>query len=298
MAFEVTRQDKHWPRIPGVDHKYYIQNKILADCIGVGSGTMIRPGRVSGFNYSKGIGYALLTYFASQALGFRRLPFYEDRIYEKSIRQDSRQILENSLKISRNDVDEIVEEVKQIYQHTQKKLKEACLPTVKLRREIAANGSGYAETLMQLKDSAEVSGRQTIQFDMDTLNSFGDEGAYKHLADVTIEHEFQASDVFYCSNLIASEGDSQLVETGEWVIINRSPTGLVELPTNSVKYDSNNWKGGRPICAERAEYYRSKYEPIEYRNVTYIEDSFAKHGRSMKIRKIIARLLLLNSDLS
>jgi len=82
---------------------------------------------------------------------------------------------------------------------------------------------------MKLKDCAQIAGRNTIQFEMDTLNSFGDEGAYKHLSDVTIEHEFPAKDVLYCSNLVESKNRSNLMENGEWIIINRSPTGLVEL---------------------------------------------------------------------
>jgi len=120
MAFEVTRQNDYWPRFSSVDHKYYINNDMLADCIGIGSGSLHRSDRVSGFNYGKGLGYALLTYFVSQALGFRRLPFFEDRIYSRYINNDGQKILENSLQLNENDIYEIVEEVKNIYLHTQK----------------------------------------------------------------------------------------------------------------------------------------------------------------------------------
>ncbi|HGZ7313827.1 TPA: hypothetical protein ACOL2D_003193 [Vibrio parahaemolyticus] len=297
MVFEVTRQTKYWPRNSSLDHKYYIKNEMLADCIGIGSGSRNRPNRVSGFNYGKGLGYAYLTYFVSQALGFRRLPFHEDRFYGKYIHKKHWHNSENALVLDADDIHEIVEEVKLIYQHTQKKLKEASLTTVKLRREIAANETGYAETIIKLKDCAELLGRETIQFDMDTLNSFGDEGAYKHLADVTIEHEFPAEDILYCSNLVESKDGRDLMESGEWVVINRSPTGLVELPVGSIKYDSNNWGNKHEITHESAESFFSRYKPLEYRNVTYFEESYGTQGYIMSIRKKISKWLLSNNEL-
>ena len=298
MAFEVTLQNKYWPRNSSLGHKYYIKNEILSNCIGIGSGSMNRPGKVSGFNYGKGLGYAYLTYFVSQALGFRRLPFHEDRFYGKYIQEAHRHLSEKFLELGTDEIHEIVEEVKQIYQHTQKKLKEASLTTVTLRREIAANGTGYAETIIKLKDCSELLGRETIQFDMDTLNSFGDEGEYKHLADVTIEHEFPAEDILYCSNLVESIDGIDLMESGEWIVINRSPTGLVEFPVSSIKYDSNNWDRGNKITHESAESFLSRYKPLEYRNVTYLEESYGAQGYIMSIRKKISKWLLSNNELA
>ncbi len=298
MQFQVTRQNKYWPRNSSLDHKYYIENEVLVDCIGIGSGSMNRPDRVSGFSYGKGLGYAYLTYFVSQALGFRRLPFHEDRFYGKYIQEKDWHISKNALNLGADDIHEIVEEVKQIYQHTQNKLKEASLTTVKLRREISTNDTGYAETIIKLKNCAEFLRRETIQFDMDTLNSFGDQGAYKHLADVTIEHEFPAEDVLCCSNLVESKDGSDLMESGEWIVINRSPTGLVELPVGSIKYDSNNWDSKHEITHESAESFFSSYKPLKYRNVTYLEESYGTQGYIMSIRKKIAKWLLLNNNLA
>lgn len=300
MAFEVTRQNDHWPRFSSVDHKYYINNEILVDCIGVGSGSMYRSDRVSGFSYGKGLGYALLTYFVSQALGFRRLPFFEDRIYCEYIYNDRLNILKNSYQLNENDICEIVEELNDIYQHTQKKLKEAGLSTVKLRREIASNGTGYAETIMKLKDCAQLAGRNTLLFEMDTLNSFGDEGAYKHLSDVTIEHEFPAKNILCCSNLVESKSsrDLDLMETGEWIVINRSPTGLVELPVEAIRYDLKNWNNKNAIDLESAETFLSNNLPMKHRNVTYFEENYGTQGRAMRMRKKIARWLLSNNKLA
>lgn len=298
MAFEVTRQNEHWPSYSGEDHKYYIKNKILTDCIGLGSGAINRPERVSGFNYGKGHGYSLLTYFVSQALEFRRMPFFEDRFYSKYIEKNRRPASTSIFQVSTDDIHEIVEEVNVIYQHTQKKLEEASLSTVNLRREIAANGTGYAETLIKLKECAQFLGKETIQFEMDTLNSFGDEGGYKHLADVTIEHEFLARDVLYCSNLIESESGSNLMESGEWIIINRSPTGLVELPISSIKYDSKNWSDKNKITAKSAENFYLNHIPIEYRNVTYLEKSYGTQGKFMSLRKKISKWLVSNNEMA
>lgn len=298
MPDQITKQNEYWPRNSDGTHLYHVNNDILADCIGIGSGSICRPDRVSGFNYGKGLGYALLTYFVSQALNFRRLPFYEDRIYCKYIQKRRHQSDREINNISQDDIDAIVEEIRAIYEHTQEHLKEASLATVKVRREVASNETGYAETIMKLKECAEVLGQKTIQFDMDTLNSFGDEGAYKHLADVTIEHEFPASDVLYCSNLIETEGSRDLMETGEWVIINRSPTGLVEFPVASIKCDTANWASRNVMSTDSAKKFYKNHTPLEYRNITYLESFYGTYGKRMSIRKKLGRWLASNNELA
>lgn len=298
MIFQETRQSEYWPRHSNLEHRYCIKNTILADCIGIGSGTINRPDRVSGFNCGKGLGYAYLTYFVSQALGFRRLPFHEDRYYGRFIEAFHRQNAKNYLHLDADDIHEIVEEVKLVYQHTQKKLKEASLTKVKLKRRIAANETGYAQTIMKLKDCAELLGLETIEFEMDTLNSFSDDGTYGHLADVTIEHEFPAEDILYCSNLVKSSDTSLLVESGEWVVLNRSPTGVVEFPVKSIRYDKNNWDYKTVLTKESAERFFAEYVPIEYRNVSNFEKPYGNQGYIMSTRKKIAKWLLSNNELA
>ncbi|MEX6035786.1 hypothetical protein [Providencia hangzhouensis] len=72
---------------------------------------------------------------------------------------------------------------------------------------------------------------------MDTLNSFGDQNCY--WADIALELEVPAKDIFYCSQLIADRPfHSKTVESGEWIVINRSPTGVVHIPVSSIRIRS------------------------------------------------------------
>src|SRR5699024_7874514 len=173
----------------------------------------------------KSFGYALLTYFASVALGFRRLPFAEDRIYTNYF-GNTEKYKDVLSKLSLSRIELIAEEVRRLYEHTQASLKRVGLDEVNLRREIKSshtfNGQGsdqnYAETLIMLRDSCDVLGLSEFEIEMDTLNSFGDEGEY--VSEVKLELTIPAKDILYCSDLIGDRvGESKTMEPGEWVVI-------------------------------------------------------------------------------
>lgn len=270
--FVVTRQNDLFPLESNGNnlHGYKIQDQILSDCIGRGNGH--DPERVSGFNYGKNtFGYILLSYFTARALGFKRLPFCEDRIYASALKSDAdSKTLE---KLDGKRVESICNELTSIYQHTQTKLKRAGSLTVNLRREIrnVNSNDGYVETLIRLKKSADLLNLKEIQIEMDTLNSFGDEGHYRDCNGVSLELQIPIEDVLYCSNLIENtEGEyqSKNVETGEWIIVNRSPNGVVSLPTSSILYKDSYWKDTKPFPVEQDRSFinnpiilRSRYEP-------------------------------------
>ena len=262
--FNVTRQSDIFKN---ETCRFNIKDDLLFQCIGIGRGNSNRQGELQGFNSWKGDGYALLTYFASRALGFRRFPFCEDRIYAKHFiqSQDFKAILKQ---LDEQKIQTICNEVRAIYGHTQYKLSQKNIKFIRVRREIKSDEDryGYAETLIRLKQAGDLLHLNDVEIEMDTLNSFGDEGLYKSL--VTLELEIPVEDVFYCSCLIADRhGISKTMETGEWVVINKSPTGVVSIPTSSISYSPKAWGKQNPFDENKAQKFIDGYQPILIRDI-------------------------------
>ena len=287
--FKVTKQTELFPR-NSIDHQFHIKDDLLFDCIGLGKGNSYNPQRVTGFNCGKLFGYALLTYFASRAIGIRRLPFCEDRIYSQyfSRQEDEQRILGT---LDENRVNAICDELLALYQHTQHHLTSVVHQFVSIRREIKADDRGYAETIVRLKKSAELLGLPGIKFEMDTLNSFGDEGAY--CGNVTLELAIPIKDVLYCSCLIANRpGQPETMESGEWVVINRTPNGVVTLPTSAIRIRSGLWSEERPFTVKEAERFITSYSPIVLRPPNRILQTHGTHGlRPTLKQKVIQKAL-------
>ncbi|MGP2862769.1 hypothetical protein ACTVMW_11710 [Serratia bockelmannii] len=247
--------------------KYIVQDPLLSDCIGMGRANSANYSRVQGFNCGKDFGYALLIYFTSRALNISRIPFCEDRIYNGFHFRNKHED-EILLSLDEERVNEICSEIREIYKHTQRCLQQAGLDNVKLRRELSGqNTSTYIEHLMLRKAASETLGKDHLHIEMDSLNSFGDASEYLGL--ISLQLEIPAKDILYCYKLIESEHTkSWLVEPGEWVVLNRSPTGVVKLPTSSVlvrddkEYDNLLKK----MDSTFAENYLSKNSPLVLRS--------------------------------
>lgn len=296
--FEVTRQCEIFRNLPN-DKKFHISDDLLFDCVGLGCGNIHSSDRVQGFNFGKGDGYALLTYFAASALNFRRFPFCEDRVYAGYI-GDKLQIANTLSKLSESRINCIVEEVRALYEHTQAALSEHGLKEVQLRREIKhqsqhlsireASGS-YAENLVMLKESCDILQKADFEIEMDTLNSFGDEGAY--FSEVALELSIPAKDILYCSALVGNrDGHQPTMESGEWVVINRSPTGVVNLPVSSLVVRRDMWKRTKPISHDEAEKFIESYRPIVFRPFLKEERFYRSYGYRPSVRSVIANQLL------
>ena len=215
--FIPTQQKSLFPVSTTCDHQFVIRSNLLYDCIGYGPGSSFDSTRVTGFSYGKVFGYALLTYFAGRALNFRRLPFCEDRIYaDETLRKEYEKTLIRDL--DEATVRTICDELAALYQHTQTQLALRGVHTVSLERKIRNIGhSRYLETLVRLKQSAELLQLPSVLVDFDTLNSFGDEGLY--FGPVTLQLTFPASQILYCSALVAPRpGEKPACEAGEWVV--------------------------------------------------------------------------------
>jgi hypothetical protein len=298
---ELTRQSEiwgyHYANWEQKKQRYEIKDEILANCIGIGAGSLKSIDKpIVGFSYGKDNGYQLLAYLTELALGFRRLPWCHDRNYRSTSCDDENIINAILSQLTEQRIDELVAEVKAIYTHTQNELKKAGLKTVTLVRHIAAKDNNYAQTIMGISDCAEVLGLDYIEFEMDTLNSFSCEnGAYSHLSDVQIYHEFDVSDVLYCSSLLHFGDESSIfMESGEWVVINRSANGVVKLPTGSVTYDKTRWSDGLYLGAsvEKAEQVIAKWTPFHIRQERDFDKSYASFGKLPSWKRKLAGFLL------
>lgn len=285
----LTRQDELFPtgysssESPQVREEriskmqFHIKDELLYKAITYGDGLpspAVQRAIVS-FTVQKGPGYAMLVFFARQALGLYRLPYCEDRILSDWLFAQSReQVLEYAMTLSRERISAIVDEVQQLYGHTQAKLREAGVDNVTLVRRLYDGQPTSASTfekqhLSVVKHACEMLGRDTIELDMDTLNSFTcEEGTYPD-RQVELRLNIPARDVLYCTNLIATRDKDQptraAVETREWVIINRSASGTVKIPVSAVTVDPELSKLVLDMDERRASEILEKCEPVTLR---------------------------------
>lgn len=277
--FKLTKQSELWPRHARQGEnwiaaqsrqeatRFQIKDDLLYSCITYGDGV---PNNMRlGFTIGKGLGYVLLSYFVRKAFGIHRFPFFEDRLSASVPNGEHRSIKKILPLLTETRVDDICYELRRLYEHGQQQLAECGLRTVQLTRRVQNESNGfwgsnnYADLLVRLKEAAEYLGHNYIQFEMDFLNSFGDDGGYSHYP-VTMQLAIPAHDVLYCSAFVGSReksafgGDKDAVESGEWVILNRAPDGVVEVPSSAISY--------------REEAYRALYKPTEHEHRQFWED--------------------------
>lgn len=314
FEIDTTRQNSHFPTnsyfrretLSNEDFAaklqqqlFNIKDDLLYGLITYGDGLEREFRPFSGFTRNKGIGYAFLAFLVSRALNLYRLPFTPDRVYSQlpwgdEINKNLSKLL-NSLTPER--VEQICDEIRALYKHTQKMLTQAGLDEVVLTRRIydsdvrsgLSYDQNYATQIVRRKAKAQHFEEKTIRFEMDTLNSFGDDGGYSHYP-VTLEFRVPATDILYCANFIASRdnksGDYWIkhkyaVEPGEWVAINRNPNGIVEIPIEQIHINENykdcytrNWRRPDPQSEENL--------PIVLRDLAHVRRYHGYSGFGLK----------------
>ena len=155
--------------------------------------------------------------------------------------------------------DNMIEEIKSIYEHTQK-----CLDIdykgedyVELRRNLSGE---YASILLQLKANALEQNEKIIKIGADILNSFTSSfGSYG--MDVHIDMNIPKKDILCYSNVL----DVSVMESNEFIVINRSRDGLIEIPVDRIfkTYD------------RRSENIENRWEIVNYKKSSYHFVNFA-----------------------
>jgi hypothetical protein len=282
---------------------YHIKDDLLYDLITYGDDATRTKNLIKGFTYQKGIASGILTFLTNRAIDLYRLPFVPDRVYcSIRTREDGEALKALLATLSPSRVQSLTSEVRDLYDHTQRMLAKAGLTEVvltrRIRDEYAARPydvENYATKIVREKRIAEFHGQSSIKFEMDTLNSFGD-GGYGHYP-VMLEVCVPAADVLYCSNLIANRkidyterwvNHNHAVERGEWVVINRAPDGVIELPVEQIHLNDDCYDDSRSLSTTWLASQKVG-DPIVLRALDHLRREDHYHMRGLR-PKLLQRL--------
>ncbi|MGY2973514.1 hypothetical protein ACVWWU_003939 [Pantoea sp. PA1] len=214
--------------------KYCIRDRLLAGCIGWRYDYLSNIS-IQGFSEGKAHGYVILLKFLSKTFDIHRLPSHEDRIvheYMNSLEKKKGNLIDEIINgLSEANKEAICHELRAIYENTQNILSNAHLKYVFLQRNIH---SKYMDKVLILKAAAEILGKEEIPVDMDVLNSFTDYFGSSAYGNVSFRFNIPAEDIL-CSHLfISSKYDSMAMEGEEWIVMNRSATGIVDVKISDI----------------------------------------------------------------
>lgn len=214
--------------------KYKIEDDLLRQLLTY-EGTSSALGQIRGYPYSKANPqYGFLITLARLAFGLYRLPGFEDRML-CHVDLESREVFAS---VDPAQIEKSVDALKRMYQHGQAALR-AQFPTgrAKLVRGIrvlnhwtAENTEEYAAGIYDAVKLATARGDPTVRLEMDTINSFSATAeSYPGYAGIDLHLEVPIEDILTNSNIIDE------TEGGDWLVLNRSPTGLVEIPVENIR---------------------------------------------------------------
>lgn len=228
-----------------INSKVRIKNEILAACIGYGS-KVEQYKFITGFCDKKRNGYAILLEFISILFEDSKLPIQNDRMYSWYRNNcDVKNLIES---LSDSHLSEIIDELCEIYENTQKLLNSARVTHVNLRREIRCttrphhsskvirisklglDGMSYSSLLMLYKASADILGYEKIPLQMDVANSFTDASDKGGYGSISLNFNIPIEDILYSYLTLPSDQ----MEGEEWIAINRSSTGIIQFPVSNI----------------------------------------------------------------
>ncbi|MDN2483864.1 hypothetical protein [Vibrio agarivorans] len=274
MAFETTKQHQIFEN----HGKYIVKSDLVATCMGSNLQTQYNEEYVfQGFGYCKDVGYALLSFLAFKALDIERVPFCYERILHGPMNFHRRSVYEEHLsKLDSETMPVVLQEVIAIYEHTQRSLSSMGLDKVSIIRNIEVdftardvNARKYTLGFYNYVRAHKVLGLPSVPIDMDSLNSFTDSNQeYSGQGDIALRMMVNARDVFYCSALVDSHyADTDFIEPNEWVVINRSPTGVVSIPTDDIEIRENRFSWVGALSEVEAQDIIDTYSPYRVRDL-------------------------------
>jgi hypothetical protein len=195
----------------------------------------------------------ILTWLVSQALNVHRHPWHPDVCQANTPSNEMAETLRllHEQFDTEGKVQAAIDEICRIYEHTQSVLKRKGLTTVTLSRSFqdeATNSmdEGYASRVAGCSQAAKSIGQSSFKMPSNILTSWCEGSGYSNYpVTITVDHPIE--NVIWFSDVIASRGEnpqSPALESGEWIIINRSLDGLISIPTNSVMV--KNWDRVKP----------------------------------------------------
>lgn len=249
----------------------------------------VPDGKLGHFLDCKSSGYALLAYLTEIALGIKRLPWAKDRILDAYFGDYRKDLEWLSKELSAQRINDLLDDVKRLYLHTQNQLRMKGLTHVKLVRHIcdrnnnlSSSFEGYTSTIAGLKTCSEAIGNDSVEFEMDLINSFTCSlGSYPQLQYVTIYQEIPIEDVLYCSAFLNKN------EGGEWHIINRNPSGVVKVKLDDITFSDN--VSVKRYSKEKSQKILDRSTPYAIRGIHYQDYPLLNLGYREGLIKKIAR---------
>jgi len=222
--------------------KYSVRDPLLAACIGWAHDYPDYE-LMEGFSQVKGLGYQILVKLVSNAFEICRFPSHEDRIFSEYIFPNNEkhvQLIENFIEsLNESKYNSMHHELMAIYNHTQNTLKVIGVRRLLLQRSIH---SEYCKKILVFKAAAEILGKEKVPVDMDVLNSFSDSIGLSAYGDVTFRLEIPIEDILYSHLMITNETNKMSMEGEEWIVINRSRTGIVDICITDIFIDKSEEK--------------------------------------------------------
>ena len=244
---------------------------------------------ISGWTSGKRIGATVLMYLYKNAFNFHRFPIWEDRHFTERVftMQDNEENLKSLLmdETFLREHDNMIEEIKAVYEHTQKSLdiNYKGEDYVELRRNLSGE---YASILLQIKASALEKNEKIVKIGADILNSFTSSfGSYG--MDAHIDMKIPKKDILCYSNVL----DWSVMESNEFIVINRSRDGLIEIPvdrifkTHDIRSENieNRWR--------IVNYQKSPYHFVNFAMNTQVNFYKPEKLRSPTKPNIVCKLL-------
>jgi hypothetical protein len=220
---------------------FEIQDDFLYQLMTYGDG-VLKEARLPIRNWNQGENFTkgLIIYLTSRALNLHRYPWHHDRTLssrDHSYDEAALQVLFSGDRLS-----VVLEEIRKLYRHVQFDLKVHEVQTLRLGRGLIdrttdSNDVGYATFVARLEAAARRLGRPSFHIEMDTLNSWST-GSHYGLSEVALIREVPAVDLAWSSDFIASRYQGfprAALESGEYVVINRAASGVVDIPVGSLE---------------------------------------------------------------
>lgn len=230
--------------------------------------------------------YQILSYLAAKLFNIMRLPTY----YDRQICSISEKVIDKYF----DDLDNLVNELDILYKYTQHRLNEAGYQKqdrIKLYRAICRSEDlkrnnlnkcyvsnsklddgiepeVLAAYLMYLKENSA----PKIDLEIDILSSWSQYATSHVYGCIQLEREVDVRDILFFNSSADFEGP---LESNEWIVINRSNTGLIEFDSDDIIFRENFERNGVPEilrklvakeCIASTENYYRKRRGKQYLN--------------------------------
>ncbi|QEU01955.1 hypothetical protein [Pseudomonas oryzihabitans] len=226
--------------------KYDIKCELLYGLMTYGDGSVENPLRGNWNTWHFG-SRGILTWIVMEALDIKRYPWHPD------ITQCIKPQSEDSLEILRyltaylnteEKVQDLIDEMRRIYDFTQDSLLKSGKNYIHLFRSLndgnykadEDNKGGYASNIVKLSKAAIQLKRESFKIAANVLTSWDKNGGYANNP-VAISMDHPIRNIVWTSDLIATKSNypySPAVESGEWVVVNRSLDGKLSVPAINV----------------------------------------------------------------